>query len=207
MSGLPRLGCVAPQGVFSGKVSLMDVRRWVAAALCVPLFALAGCSDEKSQAQPKEPSTGAQPSESSSETGPSIPPEAMGSDEASAKAFLRYFVETINHAEQSGDFTPLRAASDSRCKSCSGIIKTVEDLYAEGGHLESNGWTVSGLTAYPDNSAESPVIAARVRISSQRAYSADGSIRHFEGGMQSADFQLNWRDGRWTVRKFELVAS
>ena len=68
----------------------MDVRRWVAAALCVPLLALAGCSDDESQAKPQDPTSSAAPSPSPSETdaAPSIPPEAMGTDEASAKAFV-----------------------------------------------------------------------------------------------------------------------
>ena len=185
----------------------MDVRRWVTAALWVPLLALAGCSDDESQAKPQDPTTSAAMSPSPNETGPTMPPEATTMDEASAEAFLRYFVSTINHAERTGDVTPLSEASDARCKSCQGIISTVEQLYADGGHLESNGWTVSGLTAYPDGSADEPVIAARVRISSQRAYSADGSVRRFKGGMQKADFGLQWRGDHWTVKKFELVSS
>ena len=57
MSVLPTVVGVALEGVISGKVWRMDVRRWVAAALCVPLLALAGCSDDEPQAEPQDPST------------------------------------------------------------------------------------------------------------------------------------------------------
>ena len=63
----------------------MNVRRWLAAACCVPLIGLAGCSDDEPQAQPKDPvRTSSTPEPTPSETGPTIPPEAQWTDEASA---------------------------------------------------------------------------------------------------------------------------
>ena len=73
-------------------------RRWMAAAVCVPLLAVGGCSDD-------EPEPKFAPSESPSPTESSTPaPEAWEvKSEDGAVAFAEHWVDVFNEAHGSGE--------------------------------------------------------------------------------------------------------
>ena len=84
-----------------------------ATALLVPL-ALAGCAED--DPQPKLPSASAtSPTTTASATPdaavePTLPPEAQGKDEAAAEAFVRYFWDLVNYAQETGDVKTLKSS-------------------------------------------------------------------------------------------------
>lgn len=132
----------------------MAVRRLV--AVCVALVGLAACSDD-SDAGPKEPESS--PAVSSTPTasptasppGPSIPPEAQGIDEASAKAFVRFWFATLSESMRTGDVELVRSLGTPDCRSCNAVISKIEKLYAKGGHVRTEGWVVERFL--PDSNA------------------------------------------------------
>ena len=72
-------------------------RRWMAAAVCVPLLAVGGCSDD-------DPEPKFAPSESPSPTDTSTPePEAWEvKSEDGAVAFAEHWVDVFNQAQRPG---------------------------------------------------------------------------------------------------------
>ena len=185
----------------------MDVRRWVAAGLCVALLALAGCSDDASQAKPQDPTTSAARSPSPKETetadAPSIPPDAMGTDEASAKAFVRYWFRVFTDSMNEGNSDALVALSAADCTTCKAFADLISRTYSKGGRIESNGWTAVNFARLDNDSMAFDFIA---RSGKETFYRADGSVRRrYKGGDQNMTVALVESDSAWKVNKLAVL--
>jgi hypothetical protein len=183
----------------------MDVRRWVAAGLCVPLLAVAGCSDDESRADPGDPSSSAvpTPSPSESEAAPSIPPEAMGTDEASAKAFVRHWFNVFTHSMNEGKVDEIKALSASGCMTCASFADLISRTYNSGGRIESDGWTAVNFARLDDESMAFDFIA---RSGMETFFRADGSVkRRYKGGDQAMTATLVQVDSAWKVKKLAVL--
>lgn len=117
------------------------VRRWVAAAVVVPLLA-AGCSDDP------EPNFGQSPSPSPTEsTSAAAEPKAWEEkSEAGAVAFAKHWIDVFNEAKSTGETASLANVSGEACGSCSNFVDFLDELYGTGGRFESNGWRVTQVS-------------------------------------------------------------
>ncbi|RYP86821.1 hypothetical protein EKO23_07540 [Nocardioides guangzhouensis] len=172
----------------------MNVRRWLAAACCVPLFGLAGCSDDEPQAQPKDPvSTSSTPS-----TEP--PRQSAEFTRSAAKLFVAHWINTFNSAVLSGETSALAGLGDPGCDACGDLVDTIDDIYAAGGHVESAGWRAD---RYSDTALTEPSDASvrvLMKLSPQTIYrSKNGKPDKTTGGEGTAVFSLHWSDGTWQV--------
>ncbi|KRF19738.1 hypothetical protein ASG90_20110 [Nocardioides sp. Soil797] len=117
--------------------------------LLIPLAACNdGGSDEPestaSDTSSSTPSTSPSSEDPSpTDTGPTIPPDAQGTDEASAKAFVRFYFETLSDAMESGDTTPLRQLATEKCETCTNLVRLIGGTYRKGGSYETEGWRVA----------------------------------------------------------------
>lgn len=118
----------------------MDVRRFAALALTLPVLALGACTDEGSSKEPSPTPSSESPSPTVTSTGPSIPPEARGDDEASAKAFVRYYFEVMTEAVVTGNTTAMRQLDTMRCISCRNLARRLDEVYGKGGSYRTKGW-------------------------------------------------------------------
>jgi hypothetical protein len=159
----------------------MEVRRGFAALLCVALLGLAGCTDDESSADPGDPTSNAAPSPTATESGePSIPPEARGSDEASAKAFTMYFFQTLTASMNSGEVAAVAALSSGACTSCTALQDNIRGTFANGGYAVTRGWKPTSFE--PAETASGIAFDLRVRLGDEKFYNADGKVtHHFEG--------------------------
>lgn len=111
----------------------------LAVVLGVTLSACTETAEPKPLASPAAtasstaPTSPAPPAPPSTPTPPTMPPEARGTSAASAKAFVRFYVEMINFATSSGDIEALRALDDGSCRSCAAVAKRINDVYDSGG--------------------------------------------------------------------------
>ena len=94
----------------------MDVRRRVAAGLCVPLLALAGCSDDESRADPGDPSSGAAPVTGPGFSGGAPAGPTSGPSDACMKGFIPLREETEKRGKLIKAAGERHAPPDEACK-------------------------------------------------------------------------------------------
>lgn len=181
--------------------SLPPADRLAAALLCLPLLAVAACSDDGDNGSPG-PDGSPSASDSTSSSGPpELPSAARASDAAGAEAFARHWVDALNHASTSGDTTQLRALADD-CRACARMADGIDELYVSGGHLESSGWRVLRAGVSPARATGSFVVRLRILRPAEATYaSADSQPTFFKGGRQSYALELVRGGGSWRVAK------
>lgn len=130
--------------LFSGR-HFMHVRRALALTIAVPVL-LAGCSDdpEPTPKIPEPTSSSPSPTEPASEE-----PEAESPEE-----FIRRWVEANTRMQNSGEIDEYSTLS-SQCRPCLKTAQRIEQIYANGGFVKTDGWIVgkvidrSGATGNP----------------------------------------------------------
>jgi len=76
-----------------------------------------------------------------------VPLEVQGDDEASAKAFVRYYCEVLSAAMVTGGTSDLDALALPRCLTCRNFSALIRDTYDKGGHYETKGWAVQAAVS------------------------------------------------------------
>ena len=168
------------------------------------LVALAGCNSNPSPSPLPSSSPSASPSESPSPTPPTMPAEAKGTSEASAKAFVRYYIDVLNFAGPAGDARRLIELSDKSCAACYAIIELIEQVHSDGGYIRGDGWTIQSMNTVSIDSGKRPVLDAQVRVHPQDiAMSVDEEPRSYEGGRRLKTFWLARSQGVWVVTRLD----
>ena len=124
----------------------------IAVASVVVLALVGACSGEPEPGfGPSEPSSPPVGEESAAEpiAQPAMPPAAHGKGGSAARAFVHFWLKTLNYAIESGDSAALGAISSPTCKECGRIVKTIDDIYGRGGRLSGGTWRMTSLRALP----------------------------------------------------------
>ena len=169
----------------------MHVRRALALTLAVPLL-LAGCSDDP-EPTPKMPDpTSSSPSPTESET-----PEAE-----SAEDFIRRWADALREMQVTGKTDVFRSLGPS-CDSCSEAADRVEQIYADGGAIEWDGWSV--LSIDPLGTPNEFRVVERSAPTRYRE-SASSPWRRLAGGRTPHVIELDRAGSSWVVvRTAELA--
>lgn len=161
--------------------------RAVLVALLLSTAGLAGCTDDDPEPAPP-PTTTAPTSPSTTADAPDDPEDTV-----------RAWVEAQNDAMRNGDTRDVRSLSTGDCKSCDGLIRPVEQVFAAGGRFETAGWTVDHLKETMSIDGRSTVKAA-VTISAGKTYqTADADPVAYEAQGSILEFRLARVDGQWRV--------
>ena len=176
-----------------------------AAAVLATLAVLSGCDSNPSPAPlPSESPSPSSSSPSPTATPPTLPAAAKGTSEASAKAFVRHWVATLNYAGETGDTTTLRLASDKDCTSCQGVISKIDDVYSADGYFKGDGWSIATMKYQPLQPPKRPVLTVGVNIASQTVVERAGAEpTGFDGGKRSMTFRLAFSDRDWRVMQLD----
>lgn len=185
----------------------VSVRRWrtaaVAGLLCSAL--LAGCSDDDPDPIVADPP--ASPSASSSSASASAAPEPWQvRSKAGAVAFVEHWVEVFNEAGRTGDTAALRAISGPACKACLGYADQLDELYANGGRFESNGWTVTAIGASDRLPLSQMSVGMRIERAPEAVIRANGKRKQFPGGFANYSAEPRWRAGGWSLASLVNVS-
>ena len=133
-----------------------------------------------------------------------MPAAANGTSEASAKAFVRYWVEALNYAGPSGDTTGLEKVSDKNCAACTAITTLIKDVTEAGGYVRGEGWTVKSTEALGSERGGVRIIEAQVAVAPQDILrKPGGDVVHFDGGSRLKTFWLDRTEGAWTVTRLD----
>ena len=180
-------------------------RRVVALLAC--LAVLTGCDSNPSPAPlPSESPSPSSSSPSPTATPPTLPAAAKGTSEAAAKAFVRYWIDTLNYAGETGDTSGLRRVSSPECKSCVGIADKIDRVYEQAGYVRGDGWVIRSMAPVSGQSRARPILQIGMFLSEQDLLErAGGEVQHFDGGKQLMVFRL-WNNDRWVVTEIEQNA-
>lgn len=131
----------------------MTGSRLAIAVTAVVVLALVGaCSGEREPGiGPSEPSSTPVGEAFAAEplTQPATPPAPDGKGGSAARAFVRFWLKTLNYAIESGDSAAVGAISSPTCNECARIVKTIDDIYDRDGLLSGGTWRMTSLRALP----------------------------------------------------------
>jgi hypothetical protein len=183
-----------------------DVSRTRAALIALTLtLVVAGCTDDdpkpKFEPPPSEAPSSVSPSATAG-TAPTMPAAAKGADAAAAEAFVKFYWDTVNYAQASGDVAPLKALAHG-CKGCDNGVEFIEAAYADGGEIRGGGGKVSGLkTVFINRAGENwAVVECLVRSTEQVVdRPGDGTDERYPGGSADLRIYLQPATNSWTVR-------
>jgi hypothetical protein len=133
-----------------------------------------------------------------------MPEGAKANTKAGAIAFVRYYVELINHAQATGDVDTLASVESARCKSCRDGRKYIRDVYDNGGNIEGGdlrikirdalknaavaGWTVDASLSYGPQTIVQPT--------------ASPATQHLDGGGVPITVIVTYGSGTWTISEW-----
>ena len=163
----------------------MSVRRSAALAL-VAVLVLAGCQDEP------EPQFEPTPSDSSSPTDPetSEEPEAQ-----SAEEFILHWMGLQRDMQNTGQTAEFLAASRG-CRSCAATARLVEDYYASGGFVRTDGRAILDIQEVTDDR----VYDVRVRSAPTKYRERRGGpLQEFPGGITTYRITVQQASGAWVL--------
>lgn len=124
--------------------------RAVLTALVLALaLGLVGCSDNDPEPRTAPPSVELTPSPSaptsSAPAAPVMPEAAKGTDAAAAEAFVKFYWDTVNYAQATGDLDDLRELSAEECAACRGGLDYLEKVFSKDGHIVGGDNEVAGI--------------------------------------------------------------
>ncbi|TFV87430.1 DUF6318 family protein [Blastococcus sp. CT_GayMR16] len=150
--------------------------RWAIAGLVVGTTLLSGCS-EKVEANDTLPLTSAaETTEALPDLGPAdfpVPDDARTKDAAGAEAFLRYWIDLLNHQRPLLDSDPLRALGPE-CRDCLRIADNYDEAVASSQRYEGGELTLNDVTE-PQLSGDEASITFGVRQEAVRLVDAAGN--------------------------------
>lgn len=129
-----------------------------------------------------------------------MPEEAKADTKAGAVAFVKYYLELVNHAQATGNIDALSAVEESGCKSCDQGREYIARIYGAGGHIDGGKWTARRVSAIP--SGENWAVTVSGSFEPSDAYASPGAQPvHADGGPTLTNFVV-WHTDTWKVRKW-----
>jgi hypothetical protein len=173
--------------------------RHTLAALCGVLCLLVSACGGSAKSQPL-PRPTASLSPSASPTPPVMPAAAKEKTKAGAIAFARHYVDLINHAQATGDVSPLAAAERPDCTSCQRSRSAVTQLYESGATVDGGDWTIEGADALKNQGSGGWLIEMHVSFGPQQVdRPGSSSDQQLKGGRLPVNVQLVWEGDAWKV--------
>jgi hypothetical protein len=104
-------------------------------------------------------------------------------DEKGAQSFSRYWIDTLNKATTSGDTKKLKTLQKSSCQTCTDFAKQLDDIYAKGGHVETDGFKVKKIVNEAGVPAPGAGVSVTLTATPQKVYATkDAKVRELKGG-------------------------
>src|SRR5687768_13929666 len=131
-------------------------RRAAVACVAALIFSTAAaCSSADNPApEPLEPgpsAASATPSKTPSPSGaPSLPPEARGTSDKAAIAFVEHCVSLFNYSTSALSTEQLDRVSDPDGAACNGMVESIDRVAQNGGHIRGDGWIIDELEVLPN---------------------------------------------------------
>ena len=146
-------------------------------------------------------SVSASPTTTPSPSGPpTLPPEARGTSDKAAIAFVEHVIEVLNYSAKTLDTSVLERLADPDCAACDAVIASVERIRSAGGLMKGGAWTPIETSALTGASGETRQVQAVVDCEPQvvRRSSGGNRIEH-PGGRRVYIFDIERAPDGWTL--------
>ncbi len=130
---------------------------------------------------------------------PAMPPEAQEMTNEGAAAFVIYWFDLANYAQQTGDTGPMMALTGPECSSCERIRQQIASGYSENGRVVDNLWTLSESTV---TIRRNLIFGVQITFSQTRGYeiATDGQIRRIlPEDHKTLVAVLRYQEGGWSM--------
>ena len=135
---------------------------------------------------------------------PTMPAAAQGRGARSAKAFVRYWIDSLNYAATTGETFNLRRSSTSSCTACGAIARFIERTYRHSGHIEGDGWKPDTFRVVSGGTSRDVVVEVVVEVRPQVVVaSPKASPARYPGGRRLKTFWLSRTHRAWSVDRME----
>ncbi|GAB6987480.1 DUF6318 family protein [Nocardioides pyridinolyticus] len=170
------------------------------------LLGLSACSGEDPEprvapSSPSVPSTTA----ASVETTPEMPDAATAISQAGAERFIDFWFSVLTYSMVTGDTKPVQDVSSRGCKSCQALIDQIDDLYAKGGQVRTDGWQVAATTANGEFDVESPAFLLRVEQAGRTLLDGEKVVDRTPRAVVPMHIRLANEAGSWMVSDLEII--
>lgn len=130
-----------------------------------------------------------------------MPSAAKENSKEGAVAFVKYYVELINHAQGTGDVEDLARAESEGCISCASGRKFLTALYSKGGHIEGGDIRIRVLSALANSALAGWTIDAELTFGPQQVVRPWKSepVERLKGGSTVATFFVERSPNAWTL--------
>jgi hypothetical protein len=129
------------------------------------------------------------------------PAYADNAGEAGAEQFVGFWTDTLNKATTSGETKELRSLADDECTACTDFAGQLDKIYADGGHVESNGWSINKVVPEAGATDDEVGLMVTFDVSPQTVYvKKNAKPQEFPGGTQGMRFHLVRDGGDWAVQ-------
>ncbi len=199
------------------------MRRAVAAAIAAGLWLTsAACTAEPAANPPSTAPTATDPSTTTTSgtpttSGPAttspgevkapvMPALARENSRAGAKAFVRYYIATLNYSihARSGDL--LRGASTPGCRACNSVASLASGLEKKGGYQEGGDWTPTNIYFIPAQKPSEPIVDVTISVShGELRLTKDDPVQQIPRETIHNEFHLRRLGNAWRMTK--LVTS
>ncbi|WP_459970947.1 DUF6318 family protein, partial [Nocardioides pyridinolyticus] len=122
------------------------------------------------------------------------------SDAAAAEAFVKFYWELVDYAQQSGNVASLRSLGQN-CVTCEAGIKSITEIYSAGGEIRGGEGAISDLQArfLADSSQRVLVIFTLTNSSQVVDYPGESRDIHYEAGDLAYQTILKHTSSGWRV--------
>jgi hypothetical protein len=138
-------------------------------------------------------------------SGVGIPAYATQNNAKGAQGFARYWIDTLNKATTTGDTKKLKKLQKASCQTCTDFAKRLDTIYAAGGHVETQGFTVKQLV--DDASVPKPGagVSATLTATPQTVVEKKGAKpRHLKGGDLRLRLIMVRQDDHWVMDRIDV---
>lgn len=217
-----RRGQPAPVALWASAARGRALGRWATA--CCAAVVLAGCSGESAptassgDVAPSDMSriasgnasssktTGASSSTSSNTNGQSrefvVPDAAKAHTHEGAKAFVKFYWETLAALDAHPTTGVLTRFATSDCQVCSEQESAIAKQVAEGTHVEDSAASVTDMKVHASSTADVPVIEFHLRLTAGEMVSKQGDRSKLESVSQKGAAKLEWEKDGWKLSAY-----
>jgi hypothetical protein len=163
---------------------MLDVIRRLAALSAALLLALTACGGDDGDSVAE-----------------SRPEYANQTGEPGAEKFAGYWVDQINKATSTGKTEGLRTLGLDGCDACSDFPKQLDDIYAAGGRVESEDWTIKSVVPEHGATDQRVGMLITVTVPPNTVYAKEGAKpQKFPGGDQRFRMIVVRQAEHWMIK-------
>jgi hypothetical protein len=202
--GRGRTGRRGPAWLF-GSPARVAVAFGVALALVLGAFAVTRpwepASDQGGDGRTPSGSPGGAASATDASKAPPQPAAAGAHTREGGAAFVRYWFTLLNHAQATGDTSPVQASAGPGCRECERVVEAIDTAYGDGGSMRGGVYVVRNVATNGLFTLDRPIYEATVDRSPRATLDRTGVERDSLAGLTVVNCMVSliWTGDRWRV--------